>query len=72
MICPYLNKFTNDAETKIKCFDTDVGGNQRRDTDGMVIYVGEGGGGMFNTPYFDQEMVSNYTVQVRIIIINSA
>lgn len=43
---------------------SDVGGNQRRDTDGMVIYVGEGGGGMFNTPYFDQEMVTNYTVQV--------
>ena len=43
----------------------DVGGNQRRDTDGMVIYVGEGAGmnGIYNTPYFDQEMVSNYTVQ---------
>ena len=43
----------------------DFGGNQRWDTDGMVIYVGEGGGGMFNTPYFDQEMVTNYTVQVK-------
>jgi len=44
---------------------SDVGGNQRRDTDGMVIYVGEGAGmnGIYNTPYFDQEMVSNYTVQ---------
>jgi len=43
---------------------SDVGGNQRRDSDGMVIYVGDGGGGKFNTPYFDQEMVTNYTVQV--------
>ena len=42
----------------------DAGGKQRRETDGTVIYIGDGGGGMFNTPYFDQEMQTNYTVQV--------
>ena len=49
----------------------DVGGNHRSDTDGTVIYVGDGIEGMFNTPYFDQEMLTNYTVQVNMTRIYS-
>ena len=30
----------------------------------MVIYVGEGINGVYNTPYFDATMKTNYTVQV--------
>ena len=30
----------------------------------MVIYVGEGINGVYNTPYFDATMKKNYSVQV--------
>jgi len=33
------------------------------DTEDMVIYVGEGINGVYNTPYFDATMKTNYTVQ---------
>ena len=36
------------------------------DTEGedMVIYVGEGMNGIYNMPYFDNSMKTNFTVQV--------
>ena len=30
----------------------------------MVIYVGEGMNGIYNMPYFDNSMKTNFTVQV--------
>ena len=43
-----------------------VGGGVDGDTEGMVIYFGEGDGltGMYGQPYFDNTMKTNYTVQV--------
>jgi len=64
------------------CFLSEVGGKERRNSEGklgrirrkgdsedLVIFEGELGdkwalNGMFNTPYFDQEMRTNFTVQV--------
>ena len=34
------------------------------DAEDMVIYVGEGINGVYNTPYFDATMKTNYSVQV--------
>lgn len=43
-----------------------MGGGVDGDTEGMVIYIGEGDGmtGMYGQPYFDNTMKTNYTVQV--------
>ena len=42
-----------------------VGGPDTEEED-MVIYVGEGMNGIYNQPYFDNSMKTNFTVQVRI------
>ena len=43
-----------------------VGGgrNSRSDNDGMLIYVGEGINEIYNMPYFDNTMKTNFSVQV--------
>ena len=46
-------------------FFKEVGCKYKRDHEGMLVYVGEDGEQAFNTPYFDKEMITNYTVQVR-------
>jgi len=42
----------------------EVGCKYKRDHEGMLVYVGDDRDQTFNTPYFDQEMITNYTVQV--------
>ena len=41
-----------------------VGLGVEDDAEDMVIYVGEGINGVYNTPYFDASMKTNYSVQV--------
>ena len=53
--------FFNDRQV----FFQEVGGKYKRDHEGMLVYVGDDRDQTFNTPYFDQEMITNYTVQVR-------
>ena len=47
------------------CLGSVVGGPDTHEED-MVIYVGEGMNGIYNQPYFDNSMKTNFTVQVRI------
>ena len=46
------------------CLGWVVGGPDTEGED-MVIYVGEGMNGIYNMPYFDNSMKTNFTVQVR-------
>ena len=45
-----------------------VGGGSHGEAEEMVIYVGEGLNGVYNRPYFDNTMKTNFTVQVNINI----
>ena len=48
-----------------------VGVGNQLDMEGMVIYSGEGINGVYNMPYFDNTMKTNYSVQVCILCIQS-
>ena len=50
---------------RLICLGSVVGGPDTEEED-MVIYVGEGMNGIYNQPYFDNSMKTNFTVQVRI------
>lgn len=50
---------------RVICLGSVVGGPDTEEED-MVIYVGEGMNGVYNQPYFDNSMKTNFTVQVRI------
>ena len=50
---------------RLICLGSVVGGPDSEEDD-MVIYVGEGMNGIYNQPYFDNSMKTNFTVQVRI------
>ena len=64
----YASRFT--FHTSIDTFSasspscTGLGLGVEDDAEDMVIYVGEGINGVYNTPYFDATMKTNYTVQV--------
>ena len=45
-----------------------VGGGSHGEAEEMVIYMGEGLNGVYNRPYFDNTMKTNFTVQVNINI----
>ena len=47
----------------LSCIGPVVGGPDTGGED-MVIYVGEAMDGMYNIPYFDKSMKTNFTVQV--------
>ena len=54
-----------DKVRRVICLGSVVGGPDTQEED-MVIYVGEGMNGIYNMPYFDNSMKTNFTVQVRI------